>query len=511
MLDQLDKLALQLLEAGPEALIVVDANGLICLVNGQAEKLFIYTREELLGQPIEKLLPERSASAHVHMRTEYVDTPKLRPMGEGFDLVASRKDGTEFSVEVSLSPIETNDGLLVASAIRDVSARKRSEQELKDKKAQADGATLTKSRFLAAANHDLRQPLQSVGLYLSAMRRVMQDSAPALEIAEKIQNSLDVMSGLLDSLLDVSKFDTGAVDVKLGRVSLQHLFDLLLADAQPQAVDKNLTLVIQPTALSVFSDPGLLLRVLENFLFNAIRYTHAGEVRLLAQSVGDQVRIDVVDTGIGIPEQAQQTIFDEYFQVDNPMRERSKGLGLGLSIVKHIAQLLGHKIEVASQVDLGSRFSVWLPKVATSLDPAGLSIDLQVGPVESLDNLLALIIDDDPAVLDSLRVLLELSGMSVYVATDRPSAMLSIAEGLRPHVVISDFRLPGVDGNALITEIRAALGVAVAAILITGDTAIDNSMNALLPDVEVIHKPVNGEWLLSTITDLLITIEANEC
>lgn len=503
MLEQLDKLAVQLLEAGPEALIVVDVNGVIRLVNGQAEKLFNYTREALLGQPIEILLPERLAHTHRHMRSAYIEAAKLRSMGEGSELVARRKDGSEFYVEVSLSPIESTDGLLVASAIRDVSARKQSEQELKDKMVKADRATATKSRFLAAANHDLRQPLQSVGLYLSAMRLVMQDSARALEIAEKIRNSLDVMGGLLDSLLDISKFEAGAVEVKAGRVPLQHLFDLLLADAQPQAAEKNLTLAIQPTALSVFSDPGLLLRVLENFLFNAIRYSHTGEVRLAAQGVGEQVRIDVLDAGIGIPEHALENIFDEYFQLDNPVRQRSKGLGLGLSIVKHIAQLLGHKIEVESKLGVGSRFSVWLPKADTSLDSAGMGIDAKTRPVDALATRAALIIDDDPAVLDSLSVWLELSGMSVYAALDRQSALRRVTEGLKPDVIISDSHLPGVGGAAVIAEIRARLGVTVAAILITGDTAVDISKNALPPDVHVIHKPVNGEQLLFTITDLL--------
>jgi protein-histidine pros-kinase len=199
-----DQLAPQLLEASPEAMIVVDDSGRIILVNGQAEKLFGLAREQMLDQRIELLLPSRFASVHQQHRADYFAAARLRAMGDGFELFAKRSSGEEFPVEVSLSPIQVGEGLLVASAIRDVTVRKQAEQQLKDAQAEAETANQTKSRFLAAANHDLRQPLQSVGLYLSAMRKMLGESHSAMSVADKIRGSLDVMEELLDALLDIS-------------------------------------------------------------------------------------------------------------------------------------------------------------------------------------------------------------------------------------------------------------------------------------------------------------------
>ena len=412
-----DQLAPQLLEAAPEAMIVVDGKGRIILANGQAEKLFGFKREEMLGRAIEMLLPKHLMQSHERHRAAYHARARLRVMGEGFELFARRRNGKEFPVEVSLSPIQTEGGVLVASAIRDVTTRKRAEQALISAQAEAERASQTKSRFLAAANHDLRQPIQSIGLYLSSLRTMLGTADNAHAVAEKMRGSLDVMEELLDALLDISEFDAGTVEARVQSVPLQHLFEQLQTDNEPQAQQKGLSLIISVSPLSVMSDPRLLLRILENFLANAIRYTPCGEIRICAHSVGDQVRIDVVDTGIGIPEEAQKSIFDEYFQLDNPVRQRNKGLGLGLSIVKHIARLLGHRLEVESVLDQGSRFSVWLPRIEASGAVAPAAVDTASdSPIP--DDAQVLVIEDDPAVLDSLKLRLEIASLRVHHAPD---------------------------------------------------------------------------------------------
>lgn len=497
-----DQLAPQLLEASPEAMIVVDDSGRIILVNGQAEKLFGLAREQMLDQRIELLLPTRFASVHQQHRADYFAAARLRTMGDGFELFAKRSSGEEFPVEVSLSPIQIGEGLLVASAIRDVTVRKQAEQQLKDAQAEAETANQTKSRFLAAANHDLRQPLQSVGLYLSAMRRMLGESHSAMNVADKIRGSLDVMEELLDALLDISKFDAGAVEANPKDVSLQHLFEQLLTDNEPQAEEKGLVLVIKPTALTVWSDPGLLLRILENFLTNAIRYTSYGEIVVSAESLGGQVRIDVVDTGIGIPETAKDNIFDEYFQLDNPVRQRNKGLGLGLSIVKHIALLLDHELEVESKVGEGSRFSVWLPMVKAGSESPSQET-LEVNTSTTLNAAKILLIEDDVAVLDSMKLLLELAGLRVYHATDAAAAMVQIEDGLRPQLLLTDYHLPDGDGKNVIHRIRLALREDLPALLMTGDTTAQTYSEGGDSVVNVLHKPVDGDELLAHIAALV--------
>lgn len=497
-----DQFAPQLLEAAPEAMIVVDGAGRIILANGQAERLFGLAREQMLDRSIEMLLPDRFAALHQKHRVEYFAAARLRTMGEGFELYAKRFNGEEFPVEVSLSPIQTPDGVLVATAIRDVTERKQVEQQLKDAQAEAEMANQTKSRFLAAANHDLRQPLQSVGLYLSSMRKMLGESYSAIDVADKIRSSLNVMEELLDALLDISKFDAGAVEATLRDVSLQHLFEQLLADNEPQAEEKGLMLVIQPTSLTVRSDPGLLLRILENFLTNAIRYTAFGEIVVSAQGEDERVRIDVVDTGIGIPTEAQESIFDEYFQLDNPVRQRDKGLGLGLSIVKHIARLLGHELEVVSTVGRGSRFSVWLPRVQVTIAVA-VEEDSYDKAASTLQTAKVLLIEDDLAVLDSMKLLLELAGLRVYHATDAAAAMAQIEDGLRPQLLLTDYHLPDSDGKVIIQRIRMALRKDLPALLMTGDTAAQRYSDGSGSPVDVLHKPVDGDELLASIAALL--------
>lgn len=497
-----DQLAPQLLEAAPEAMIVVDSSGLITLANGQAEKLFGFARDKMLDQPIEMLLPDRFVANHQRHRSRYTSSARLRAMGEDFELFAKRSNGEEFSVEVSLSPIKTGDGLLVATAIRDVSVRKRAELQLRDAQAEAEMANQTKSRFLAAANHDLRQPLQSVGLYLSSMRKMLGESHKALTVADKIRGSLDVMDELLDALLDISKFDAGAVEATPKDVSLQHLFEQLLTDNEPQAEAKGLMLIVQPTALTVWSDAGLLLRILENFLTNAVRYTSYGEIVVSAQLIGERVRIDVVDTGIGIPTAAQESIFDEYFQLDNPVRQRNKGLGLGLSIVKHIARLLDHELEVESSVGVGSRFSIWLPAVKAA-GTTETDTPLRPDSADTLQTAKVLLIEDDVAVLDSMRLLLELAELRVYHATDAAAAMAQIEQGLRPQLLLTDYHLPDGNGKDVIRRIRKALREDLPALLMTGDTSAHSYRDPSGISVDVLHKPVDGDELLAKIADLL--------
>jgi PAS domain S-box-containing protein len=487
-----------LLDAAPDATVVADSAGVIVFANAQVREVLGYVPEALIGLNVDQLLPERLRAAHGAHRADFMYSPRVRPMGAGLDLYGRRRDGSEFPIEISLSPVSTDQGMLVISAIRDVTERKAFEVELNAAKETAERATATKSRFLAAASHDLRQPLQSIAIYLDVLNRVVrQDQDKALEVSAKIDKSLDVMRELLDALLDVSKLDSGSITPEVRDFRLQSLFDELAADCAPEAEGKGLTLSIEPTEAVVRTDPALLQRILANFVGNAVRYTEEGSVAVCAVESGDHLRVEVRDTGIGIPEEAIDTIFEEYFQLDNPVRDRRKGLGLGLSIVKQVASLLDCPLEVASTMGEGSCFSI--------LVPLGRLDEEETAPVQPQTGQLApgepviLFVDDDPAIVDATTMMLELAGISVRSALDGSRAIAMLEEGLSPDMVVSDFRLPGANGIEVIRRARELQGSYLPTVLMTGDTSGKLIDEAAISNCTVLRKPVDTNHLISLI------------
>ncbi len=620
-----------LLDAAPDATLLVNTDGRIEWLNAQAEKLFGYQREEMLGQPVELLIPQRFRNSHVGHRREFSEKLRFRAMGSSLDLCARHKDGSEFPIDVNLSPIHLLGRMVVSASIRDITKLKnaateladtveqlRSEKDFSDNlittqqgivlvldskgritlvnpyfedltgysadeligadwfdtfipederptireffaqvmreginrgyvnalvtkagdqrliqwhsktmedadgsivgvlntgydvteqeaaaaalraaKKEADRATAIKTRFLAAASHDLRQPLQSMGLYLSVLSRQLEKHKNQ-DIGMKIRQSLDTMGEILDALLDISKLDSGSIVAEPCEFPLQKLLDQIAADNSPLAAEKGLSLHIEPTPLIVKSDPALLRRIVENFVGNAIRYTESGEVSIVIRSDGDSASIDVSDSGVGIPEDALETIFEEYFQLENPVRDRSKGLGLGLAIVRHIARLLDHKLDVRSVPGQGSTFSVSLPRVGVVSEAATEPVVSDAGTTTDFAAPV-LIVDDDPAIIDATVMLLKIEGFDVQSALHGDDALAQIEDGLRPDIVVSDYRLPGLNGIEVVRRIRHLVGEDLPTILITGDTSAKDIAAFDLERCTVLHKPVNSERLISLI------------
>ena len=495
-LEQRERDLEQVFDAAPDAMLLVDQGGKIERVNAQAEQLFGYSKAELQNANVELLVPENLRSAHTRHRESFNEKPRVREMGVNMDLCGRRKGGSQFPIDVNLSPIEFGGRALVAASIRDFTEHQAIEKALRSAKDESDRATATKSRFLATASHDLRQPLQSLGLYLSVLARQTEDPK-SLEVTTKMRRSLDVMGDLLDALLDISKFESGAIVPELRDTEVQQLFDQIAADNAPVATEKGLVFTVKSSPVVIHSDPALLQRIVENFVTNAIRYTEEGHVDVACRVDGDEAVLEVSDTGVGIPEESLEAVFDEYYQLDNQVRDRKQGLGIGLAIVKHIAQLLGHELCVESTPGRGSTFGVRVPVASSQAiaadAPATAAAERQAGSAT------VLLIDDDDAIIDATTLLLETEGFDVVAAQNGNDALQHCRNGLRPDIVVSDYRLPGLTGVEVIQQLRALGNEDLPAILMTGDTATRNIADANLLNCAVLHKPVDTERLIDLI------------
>jgi len=489
------------LDSAPDATVVVDKSGNIQVSNKQMVELLGYSRNELKDMNVDELVPDRFRGGHAAHRKSFTSNPKVRGMGIGLDLSALTKDGREIPIEISLSPIKNADGNLVAAAIRDISARKAVEKELQLAKQAAEEATLAKSQFLAAASHDLRQPLQALRLYLSALTSKL-DQPKQIQLSEKMNLSLDSMSELLDALLDISTLESGTVEPSKSEVSLTEFLEKIESLDAQSITDKGLKFVCSTIDCFIFTDPALLKRIIENYITNALRYTETGTISIDCQLHGEHVRVAVSDTGQGIPETELEAIFNDFYQLDNAVRNRSKGLGLGLSIVKNIARILDHQTHVTSTLGKGSTFSVDVPLAKSQVLLKHEDQSKKDDPRDSStlnEELTFLVVDDDPTIVDAMEEVLSMLDINVVTAGHAAEALAHIQEGLEPDFVLTDYRMPEINGVELVIKIRTALNKEVPVVIMTGDTSAEKITAANLDNCTVLHKPVNIEKLMSLI------------
>ena len=486
----------QLLESAPDAMVIIDEHGQIAIVNAQAEAMFGYIRDEMLGQPVEMLLPERLRRTHVGHRVEFAARPKLRPMGMGRPLVARRKDGSEFPVEISLSPVDSAAGSLVSSVIRDVTERKRMEDEIIAARQEAERANKANSAFLAAASHDLRQPVQALSLLNGALRRTVQDDK-ALQMIDSQAHSLTAMTNLLNSLLDISRLDAGAVQPELEDFPVNRLIDRLSDEFARQAQHNGLEFSSCGCDTVINSDPNLLAEVIQNFVSNAIRYTDSGSVRLECEESAGACVVKVIDTGIGIDEDQLDEIFREFHQCKTPGASK-EGFGLGLAIVKRLSDLLGLRLQVESTLGQGSTFSVTLPAVGDPNIVEESVDDAEHGPHPETTGLVILI-EDDINVANAWGMLLEAEGYRVAVAASatEAKALIQHVEEV-PALLISDFHLlDGSTGVEAVSVIRDNYGKPIPAFIVSGDTSKVVKDARLLDNCTLMCKPIDTNRLLA--------------
>lgn len=485
-----------LLESAPDAMIIVDEQGLMSLVNRQALRMFGYERKEMIGQPIEILLPKSVRSSHVSLRDSYTSNPRLRPMGQDMDLVGLRKDGSEFPVEISLSSVETESGRFISSVIRDVTVRRQMENDIKAAQEAAELANKANSAFLAAASHDLRQPVQALSLLNGALRRTVKDER-ALQMVENQDASLTAMTNLLNSLLDISRLDAGAVKPEWEDFPVQRLIDRLSAEFGRQAQSKGLKFSSASCPAVVRSDPNLLAEVVTNLVSNAIRYTDKGEVRMDCVERDGQCQLEVSDTGIGIEADQLDAIFREFHQCKSPGGSK-EGFGLGLAIVRRLTDLLDHRIEVDSDPGKGSRFTITLPVVADGATTGTDDEDTDEELSEQASGLVILI-EDDVNVADAWGLLLEAEGYRVATAASATEtvALLNHLDD-QPVLLISDFHLlDGSTGVEAVSLIRDFYGSEIPAFIVSGDTSKVVKDARLLDNCTLMSKPVDTARLLA--------------
>ena len=492
----------RLVDFVPDALLVVDAGGQIVFANSVAETLFGFTRNDLIGSPLERLVPQRLRSAHTSHRSGYFSNPRSREMGENSaDLLALRADGTEFPVEIRLSPMNIEGQPLVAAAVRDVTARFEATQAVRAARDQAQRANAAKGRFLAAASHDLRQPLQTLVLLAAALQRTISDPA-AQDLLANQQEVLESMSRLLNTLLDISKLEAESVSLRIEEVGLALLFDDLRREFESVALARGLTFSVEASPLCIRTDRTLFRELMENLISNAIKYTPSGRVRVACEHTVDGLLVSVSDTGIGIAADAITSIFDEFYQVDRYTRQQ--GAGLGLAIVKRVAALLGLSISVVSEPGRGSDFRVGIPASQISGAPPP---PRQQAASRALPGTLALIllVEDDDAVRHATALYLKAMGYAAITAASIAEAEEVLRHSARhPDLIISDYHLgPTHTGVDLIQRVRMLLGKELPALLLSGDTSAALHDLAASGTFRLLSKPVNADQLGLAIAQLL--------
>jgi Na+/proline symporter/signal transduction histidine kinase/ActR/RegA family two-component response regulator len=370
--------------------------------------------------------------------------------------------------------------------------------ELAHAKAEADEANISKTRFIAAASHDILQPLNAARLYVTSLIERQRKGEDA-GIISNIDASLDAVEEIFAALLDISRLDTGAMKPEIGDFRIDELLHRLEAEFAPLAKAKNLDLRFMPCSQSVSSDRGLLRRLLQNLISNAIKYTPSGRVLVGCRRRGDKLRIEVHDTGIGIPQGKRRTVFKEFQRLDQGARV-ARGVGLGLSIVERIARVLEGEVTLKSAVGRGSRFAIEVPRAAASAaTPKARAVPRpQAG---RLDGTVILCIDNDRTILDGMETLLGGWGCRILIATGLPEALAALENaGVEPDGLLVDYHLDGGNGIAAIAELRRRFGRAVPAILITADRSLHVREEARNEGAHLLNKPIKPASLRALIT-----------
>jgi PAS domain S-box-containing protein len=503
-MEELRQITEHLLRFSPDALIVVDDSDRIRFANETVRELFGHSPEALIGKPLDTLIPQRLRGHHGKHTASYARNPNNREMGARIaDLFASRADGTEFPAGIRLAPFRIGGKLFVAAAIRDTSERRIINDELVAARVDAERANRAKSRFLATASHDLRQPMQTIRLLNAAMTKVVPQP-DVRELLGQQGRAIESMARLLDALLDISRLESGAIEPVSVEVSVGDVFQELRSEFSSVAAAREVELQVETPRIVLCTDRTLFSQLLQNLLGNALKYTDRGWVRVRCQEDGDAVTIAIEDSGIGIPADKLERIFDEYYQVDTHGTKRM-GVGLGLAIVKEVARLLGFSVKILSRVGEGTQAIVRVPgryRVARSILPSEQLLSQVTASTARKARLI--LVEDNDGVRLATEVFLKLEGHETLSARTLAEAEC-LLQNLRPgDVVIADYHLDGKNtGLDMLMRWRERLGYDVPGVVMSGDLpTVLRSIRTPVPACRFLSKPVDTAALIEAIDEL---------
>jgi two-component system, chemotaxis family, CheB/CheR fusion protein len=477
-----------------QPLVVLDEDLRVISASSSFHRIFSIKPEDLIGR---RLL---AAADHLDVPALHDFLTSIQARGttindQEVEMELPGLGRRAFSMSARVLRDEPSAKRKILVAVVDVTDVKREGKALELAKSEAERANVGKSRFLAAASHDLRQPLQTISLLQGMLEKRIRDE-PTLKLVHRLDETVNSMSSMLDKLLDINQLEAGIVRPTIIDFPSKHLLDELRTEFKYHTETIGLDWRVVSGSLTVRSDRRLLEQIMRNLLSNAVKYTTDGKLLLGCRRRGDNLRIEVWDTGPGIPELELQAIFEEFHQLDNPARERSKGLGLGLAIVQRLADLLGHKIDVRSRVGAGSVFTIEVPLGRPEL--AELPTPSQREAEKSTPTRgTVLIVEDDPAVLEMLQLLFDAEGHRTLVAADGNRALEVAAQRSTVlDLIIADYNLPeGLNGLETIARLQGQAQHAIPAIILTGDISTDSLRQIAGHGCVHLNKPVRAKEL----------------
>jgi PAS domain S-box-containing protein len=502
-----------IIQSALDAVITIDAEGKVVEWNPQAAAIFGWTRQETVGKQLASLIiPQKDRAAHHAGLKRFAATGEGPLLNRRIEVLALRRNGTEFPVEVSIAPLSTGKGGGFSAFLRDITERKRSEEELRAAKVSAELANHAKSEFLANMSHELRTPLNSIIGFSTVVLKGKGKHLPPQEATyiERILDNGKHLLGLINTILDLSKIEAGKVDLNVTAVDLAALVRETIAQLEGRVVDKRILLTADlPSTLAAFpTDADKLKQVLINLVGNAIKFTEKGSVtvRVVTDPHSDVARrIDVIDTGVGIPKDMLEKIFDAFEQVESGMSRKYEGTGLGLTISRSLAGLLGCRIEVQSEMGRGSTFSLHLLPVAAHRAGNTTRIKRPEPEIQQHDehmdaelrDKLVLVIDDEDDSRFLLRQYVSDCGCRVAEAENGADA-LERARQLKPDLITLDLMMPGMNGWETLRKFKSdpeLFDVPVVVVSIVGS----ENRGTIFGAADLLNKPVNRDELCSVL------------
>ncbi len=483
--------------AGPPLLILRDPSsdalltGVFLAVAGLTAPLLAAWRAAIYTVLLPSLAPLLAALAWRALNGASTAEPNailLASLAAGFLLVLERLTIAQNDSLSLLLAVQFNNDDLVRQLRSQIEVAARANQE--------------KTRFLASAAHDLRQPLHALGMFCGALQQRLDDT-PEKPLVRNMMNAIESLEESFGAMLDISRLDAGVVQTAVQTFPIRDIFRRLYQQFGGDAEARQLALRFRATGRIVKSDPLLLERVLANLVQNALRYTRRGGVLIAARRNSAGVALEVWDTGVGIADDKKEMIFREFYQIDNPERDRGRGLGMGLAIVRRLCLLLGHSLELRSTPGRGSVFRVVVPEGdVAALDAP--TTEAETLPPRNVGRVTVLLIDDERAIRDATRELLRPQQVDVITAATIAEAVALAGNSTEPiDMILSDWRLSGTEnGVDAVRAVRAVIGEATPAVLITGDTAPDLLTLAHEAGLVVLHKPLQPRQLVRLVKHL---------